>query len=74
LAPSDFLKSKYGKFAALLSIWGGLVIALMLSYIGNKKQIIALVQLNSPAAAVFGIILFLITYAIYKFLKNKKGG
>jgi Na+/proline symporter len=69
VAPDDLVKMKKSQITALISIWGGFLIAIILSFIGNKLRIIEIVQLNSPLASIFSSFCFLFLWVVYK-----KGG
>lgn len=69
LAPKKLLIKRSIKIAVLISIWGGLLIAILLSIIGNKLNIVGIVQLNSPLAVLFGTFAIII---VWLFSKNKR--
>jgi Na+/proline symporter len=66
IAPDDIVSKRPSRITAIISIWGGLILAITFSIIGNKLKVIELVQLNSPLAALFGSLCFLILWLIYK--------
>lgn len=71
LSPDELVSKRISKVIALISIWGGLVIAIAFSVVGNKLKVIELVQLNSPMAALFGSLCFLILWLYYKAKQGK---
>jgi Na+/proline symporter len=66
IAPDNMIGERSARITAFISIWGGLMIAIAFSIIGNKLEKIELVQLNSPLSALFGSLCFLIFWLIYK--------
>jgi Na+/proline symporter len=66
VAPDNMVSEKSSRITAIISIWGGLILAIALSIIGNKLKVIELVQLNSPLASLFGSLCFLILWLRYK--------
>jgi hypothetical protein len=66
VAPDDMVRERSSQITAIISIWGGIILAIALSIIGNKLKVIELVQLNSPLAALFGSLCFLILWLRYK--------
>lgn len=73
IAPDDLLTARKSKNAALVSIWGGLIVAIILSLWGNKMGKVETVQLNSPIAALFGTTVFFILWVNHKLQKSNLG-
>lgn len=69
---SKFLQSRFGKISAFIAIWIGLGIAISLSLIGNHYEMLWIIQLNTPIAAVFGFIVISIANLLYNLLEGKK--
>jgi hypothetical protein len=55
----EVLASSLGKMAAFGSLSTGFIVAVSLTLVGNRTGNIALVQLNSPLAALIGFVPFL---------------
>ncbi len=66
IAPDDIVRTKWSRITALISIWGSLIVAMVLSYVGNKLKILEIVQLNSPLAALFGCLCFMALWILPK--------
>lgn len=73
IAPEDIVSRRSSKITALISIWGGFAIAIVLSIVGNKLKVIEIVQLNSPLASLFGCLCFLILWIMYKLKRLERG-
>src|SRR3989338_2009094 len=66
ISPDNVVNRRASKITALISIWGGFIVAILLSIVGNKLKIIEIVQLNSPLASLFGSLCFLVLWVVYK--------
>jgi len=66
ILPPHTLASKWMKGAALVSLWGGIVLAFVISYSGSKMNLLAVVQLNSPLATAFGVICMVVGFICAK--------
>lgn len=64
LAPPSLLRTRFSRSAALVAVWGALAIAIAISVIGNHLGNLALVQLNSPLAALFGSAMILVAWFV----------
>ncbi|MDH5543697.1 MAG: hypothetical protein OEY64_12115 [Nitrospinota bacterium] len=72
LAPDEIVCKKSSRIAAFVSIWGGLLIAIVISVVGNRLNLIELVQLNSPFGALFASLCFLLLLLTCKYSEWKE--
>lgn len=68
----DIIRTRPLHIVTIVSTLVGLVIALFISYLGNKYQEIWLIQLNTPIAVVFVSISLCVAYFIVKAKKDRQ--